>query len=308
MIVGSLPHLLDSAVSRIGELDGRFLGVALVLQLATLALKAAAWRNVLAAAHPGTRVPLHRITCAYVTGAALNAFAPARGGDVAKVVLARAQITGATLPAVAGSLAAVAALDGLIGFTLVATLWATGVAPAVPTPSVPTDPMVVAAVAVGVLVLGVVARRHGGSLARRLFAGVLQGFAVLRSPRRYLLTVVPLQLTGWACRIAVVWLVLSAFRIDAGIATAALVVTLNGVSTAVPVPGGAGTQQVLASFALSGITSAAAAVSFSLGLQAGITAVNTTIGILGAMLLFGTVKPHVALRAARASLGRDRPL
>lgn len=304
MIVASLPHLVDAAMTRIGQLDGRFLAAALVLQLATLALKAAAWRNVLAAAYPGRSVPLHRITCAYVTGAALNAFTPVRGGDVAKVVLARAQIVGASIPAVAGALAAVSALDALIGFGLVTSLWAAGVAPAVPAPSLPSDPLVVAAASTGALVAGLVLRRFGRGLVRRLLRGVLQGFAVLRSPRRYLLTVVPFQVAGWVCRIAVVALVLAAFRIEAGIATAALIVTLNGVSTAVPVPGGAGTQQVLASFALRGITSAAGAVSFSLGLQAGITVVNTTIGILGAMLLFRTVKPHVALRAARASSRR----
>ena len=85
-------------MTRIGELDGRFLCAALVLQLWTLVLKAAAWRERPRAAHPGSASPLHRITCAYVTGAALNAFTPARGGDVAKVVLARAQIAGRRCP------------------------------------------------------------------------------------------------------------------------------------------------------------------------------------------------------------------
>lgn len=306
MIVASLSHLLDATMTRIGGLDGRFLGPALALQLGTLALKGLAWRNVLAVAHPERRVPVVRVVCAYVTGAALNAFAPARGGDAAKVVLARAQIPGSTVPTVAGSLAAMAVLDGLIGFALVTTLWATGVAPTVPVPSVPHGRPVLLGLVVVALLVCVLVRRRGLGGIRRLAAGLARGFAVVRVPRRYALTVLPLQLSAWACRVAVVALVLAAFRIDAGLPTAALIVTLTGVSTAVPVPGGAGTQQVLATYALQGITSAAGAVSFSLGLQAGITAVNTAIGIAGAMLLFGTVRPHVAVRTARATVARRR--
>mgnify|MGYP000913166184 CR=1 FL=1 len=41
-----------------------------------------------------------------------------------------------------------------------------------------------------------------------------------------------------------------------------------------------------------------------LGLQAGVTAVNTAIGLIGAMLLFSTIRPHHALRTARAAARR----
>lgn len=286
-----------AAVDRIATLDARFLLPALALQLGTLVLKSVAWRNVLAAAHPSTHVPLFRIGCAYVAGAALNAFTPARGGDAVKVVLARAQIERSTLASVTGSLAAVSALDGAIGLALVVGLWAGGVVPAVPAPSLPHGTVVLvlaAAVAVSLVVFGLRFR----AVALRLVRGLAQGFAVFRSPGRYAATVLPFQLAGWACRIGVVLLVLAAFRIPAGLDTAALIVTLSGVSTAVPIPGGGGAQQVLAAFALQGVTTVAGAVSFSLGLQMGVTAVNTTIGIVGAMLLFGTLRPDVAIQAA----------
>ena len=76
------------------------------------------------------------------------------------------------------------------------------------------------------------------------------GLRIVRQPGRYACTVLPFQIVAWACRIGVVWLVLAAFGIRTSLATAALVVVLNGASTFVPVPGGAGTQQVLATFAL----------------------------------------------------------
>jgi hypothetical protein len=119
------------------------------------------------------------------------------------------------------------------------------------------------------------------------------------SPWLYLRTVLPFQLAAWACRIGVVYFVMEAGRIEAGVATAVLVVVLNGAATAVPVPGGAGSQQVLATYALQGVVSAAAAVSFSLSMQVGVTAVNTAVGLAAVMLLFRTLRPVAALRAAR---------
>jgi hypothetical protein len=107
-----------------------------------------------------------------------------------------------------------------------------------------------------------------------------------------------------ACRIGVVYFVLQAFRIEAGLETALLVVVLNGLSTAVPVPGGAGSQQILATYALQGVISTAAAVSFSVSMQVGVTAVNAAVGLAATMLLFRTMRPIAAARSARARLAR----
>ena len=63
-------------------------------------------------------------------------------------------------------------------------------------------------------------------------------------------------------------------------------------------PGGAGTQQVLLTLALQQTASAAAVVSFSVGMQAGITAVNALLGLAAAMAVCRTVRPVAAVRAA----------
>jgi hypothetical protein len=71
---------------------------------------------------------------------------------------------------------------------------------------------------------------------------------------------------------------LAAFGLDASPLAAAMVMILCGVSTLVPLtPGGAGTQQVMLAYALSQTATAAAVVSFSVGMQAGITAVNAAL-------------------------------
>ena len=291
---------MAAAAERVHELDGRFLALALALQLATLAFRALAWRNVLAAAYPRLQIPVFSIGCAYAAGVALNAFLPARGGEGAKVAFARAQIPGSSVPTIAASLSVVLLLDAILGASLVLVLWATGVLPALPSvPAVGVVPVAVAIVVIVAIALGLLARRFAAAF-RRLLSSAARGFAVLRSPWRYIRTVLPFQLAAWACRIGVVYFVLEAFRIEAGLATAVLVVVLNGASTAVPVPGGAGSQQVLATYALQGVISTAAALSFSLSMQVGVTVVNTAVGLAAAMLLFRTLRPIAAVRAAGA--------
>ena len=299
-VIASFVEAVESASDRFGQLDGRYLLPALVLQLLTLVFRALAWRGVLVAAYPGRRIPVMSVGAAYAAGVAMNAFTPARGGELAKVLIARTRIPGSTVPTLAASLTVVLAADAVIGGLLVCTLWGTGVLPALPAPPGlgALEIIVAAVVAVGAALA--IAYRLKPDPVRRLAARAAQGFSVVRRPGLYLCTVAPFQLAAWCCRIGVVFLVLGAFGIQASLATAALVVVLNGASTLVPVPGGAGTQQVLATYALQGAVSAATAVSFSLGMQVGVTAVNTTVGLVAMMLLFRTVRPVGAVRSARA--------
>ncbi len=304
--LAGLMTAVNAAVDGIGGLDGRFLVPALALQLLAFAFRALAWRGVLGAAYPDRRIPVFSVACAYASGVALNAFLPGRGGEVAKVALVRAQIPGSAVPTIAASLTVVLALDACIGISLVGIFWTAGVLPelpAIPAPDLKGGFVLTAMVAGAAVLVAGACTRHFAAMLRRVFASALQGLSVLRSPSRYAITVLPFQLGAWACRIGVVFLVLHAFRIDAGLETATLVVVLAGASTAVPVPGGAGSQQLLAAYALQGVASTAGAVSFSLGMQVGITVLNTAIGLTAAMIMFRTLRPVSALREIRARVG-----
>ena len=69
------------------------------------------------------------------------------------------------------------------------------------------------------------------------------------------------------------------------------------MSTLVPAtPGGAGTQQLLIVVALQQVASATSALSFSIGMQVGVTVVNTLVGLAAITLVFGTLRP-AAIRA-----------
>ena len=72
------------------------LAIGLGFHLARLWCRALAWRNILAAAYPRVEIKRLPIFGAYVAGVGLNSVAPARAGDVLKLVLVHTRIEGST--------------------------------------------------------------------------------------------------------------------------------------------------------------------------------------------------------------------
>jgi uncharacterized membrane protein YbhN (UPF0104 family) len=139
-----------------------------------------------------------------------------------------------------------------------------------------------------VLVVGIAVAAASPRLRRNL----RQGVAILGTPRLYLRRVVPFQAAAWVCRLGVVFAMLSAFGMSATVPIAGLVVVASGISTLVPAtPGGVGTQQLLIVVALQHVASAGSALSFSIGMQVGVTVVNTLIGLAALLVVFGTLRP-----------------
>jgi uncharacterized membrane protein YbhN (UPF0104 family) len=297
--------LFAAVVQRFGQVDVRLAALALCFHLANHVLRSMAWRNVLAAAYPDRRVRLLDVGAAYALGVALNAVLPGRGGDAAKVLLLRTRVSGSNVPTIAATMSVIVLFDMVAATLLMLAVCLTGAVPFAPSLPSPSAAMVlagfltvVAAVAVGLAAPSVASR------LRALRSRVAQGGAILKTPRRYR-RVVLLQAGAWACRIAVVFFLLAAFGLPASVPTAGLVMVVAGLSTLVPLtPGGAGTQQVMLAYALHQTVAAAAAVSFSLGMQAGITTVNALLGVAAAMVAFRTLRP---LAAARSGLSLLRP-
>jgi uncharacterized membrane protein YbhN (UPF0104 family) len=280
------------------SLDGRFRLGALVLQVSNLALRSFAWRNVLAAAYPEQRVSYLSVAGSYVAGVALNTFTPGRAGELAKVMLVRTRIAGSAVPTIAAALSVVLVFDAIVGGALVAALWAGGSAPGLTGPGAPVLLTVSALAAFVALGLAFAARYS--SRARQLLVRAWTGVEIVRSPSRYLRSVALVQLGAWLCRIGVVMLVLAAFGIAPTPSSAVLVLVAGGISTAVPIPGGGGAQQLLVAYALHSTVSVSQAISFSVGMQAGVAVVNTLVGITALMLMFRTLTPAAAVRSARA--------
>ena len=277
--------------------------LALALHVCHHVLRSLAWRNVLRAAMPQAHISLMTVGACYASGVALNAVAPARGGDAAKIALLRARLPGSSVVTIASSMSVVLVFDSLMAATLIVAVWLLGLVPHAPTLAVPGAVPLWTAAAGPVVAAGavIVARRMRPRLAR-LWADLRRGGAILRTPRRYLRDVALVQGFAWACRLGVVVCLLAAFDLPASLSVGALVLVFAGLSSLVPLtPGGAGGQQVLVVFALQGVATAAGALSFSLGMQIGITVVNGALGVLAAMFLVRTLSPWAAIRRCKAS-------
>ena len=285
----------EGVAARFSDVDPRLLSAALVLHLTNHGLRSLAWRNVLAAAYPATRVPVLGVASAYAVGVALNAVVPGRGGDAAKVALVRVRIPGSSVPTIASTMSVVVLFDLAAATALLLGIAATGAIPF--SPRLGHLPIVAAGATAALLLLAIAGRRLRPAL-QRLWAQARQGGAILRAPARYARRVAAPQAGAWACRIAVIYLLMAAFGLPASVSDAAVVMVLCGASTLVPLtPGGAGTQQVMLAFALSEAATAAAVLSFSIGMQAGITAVNALLGVIAGMVAFRTLHPFAAIRA-----------
>jgi uncharacterized membrane protein YbhN (UPF0104 family) len=283
---------LGSVSDRIAALDARWILVALAFHLGNLTCRAIAWRGILGAAYPGARIRLLDVGAAYAAGVAANAYLPARGGEALKIALVRLRVPGSTVAGVGASSGVVLVFDALVGASLLGTAWALGLVPAVPHPS-----PVVLGVAGAVLVAAAILL----ALLPRVRANVRQGASILAQPGLYLRRVLPYQAVAWVCRLGTAFAMLSAFGVTATVPIAGLVVVASGVSTLVPAtPGGAGTQQLLIVVVLQQVATAASALSFSVGMQVGVTVVNTLVGLAALALLFGTLRPA----AVRAGLRR----
>ena len=184
------------------------LALAVAFGVSNLLLRSTAWRNILAAAHPGIRVRWRSITGAYLAGAGVNAVVPARGGDVTKIYLAHRSIPGSAYTTVTSSLIAETLIDLVIGPALLIAAYSSGRLPHLPDighlPAFEWSffgdhsrvfVLILAAILIAAGVFFTYIEHHVSSF----WARIADGVAILRTPKRYFTQVVSLQLVGWAC-------------------------------------------------------------------------------------------------------------
>jgi uncharacterized membrane protein YbhN (UPF0104 family) len=138
-------------------------------------------------------------------------------------------------------------------------------------------------------------------LARRVEAfwdRVKQGAVVLTDPRRYLSTVASWQAGGWLLRFVSYWFFLEAFHIGGSFQNVMLVMSVQTVSTILPLtPGGAGAQQALLVATLVG-PGPIAVLTYSVGQQIAIAAWTALLGALALVFVFRTTDWRRLLRSA----------
>jgi uncharacterized protein (TIRG00374 family) len=261
--------------------------VAIALNLASVVVRALAWRTVinqaLAEPHPGNLL----VFSAFSVGLFANAVLPGRIGELARVaVLTR------KLPRRRGTWA-----------TLVGTVFAHRVFDLVPvvllilyvvrTAKIPawaiTSLLVFVGVGAALFTFAFASARRpnhsvldGVGAARRIVAMAQQGLGVMRSPLGATFAIL-LQVAGWVCQLFAVWAAMRAFHIHAPIPAAAVVLLLMNVATVFPLwPGNVWLVQVAIATPLAASYGVAYAhgVAYGFGLQAIEASVGIGVGLM----------------------------
>lgn len=276
------------------------LGIALVLHLLRLTVRTFAWRSILRASFPGERMPRRTVFGAYVAGVGVNSILPARGGDVLKALLVKRRVPASSYPTIAATLIVETLFDAVVGLAFLVWALQLGVLPGVgaldklpsidwrwPAQHPQAFGIIASSVAVGAVLLGIRLARHVREFRHR----VAQGFAIMRTPWRYLREVVLWQALSWVLRVLSILWFLEAFGLNRRLHDAFLVQVVQSLSTLLPfTPGGAGTQQGFLVYVFRGNASTTSVLSFSVGMNIALTALNVVVGFAAIALMLKTLR------------------
>jgi uncharacterized membrane protein YbhN (UPF0104 family) len=315
--VGRFLHDAGVFFGHLAAVDFGALGIALTFHALRVIVRTRAWRNILAAAFPETRVLWRYVLGSYLGGVGLNAITPARSGDVLKLFLVKRRIEGSTYPTLGATLVVETLFDAVVGIALL--LWAIslGVLPSIHRlPNLPNIDFRWAfehpvALEIGALVVGitigvllVVATRR----VRAFWQRVRQGFAILQDRGEYLRGVVSWQALSWLFRFATIFFMLRAFHLPATVHDALLVQVAQSLSTVLPItPGGAGTEQGLLLYLFRGKAARSSLLSFSVGMHIAIVVANVALGLIAIALMTRSLRFRRLREDAAADAAKSAP-
>jgi uncharacterized membrane protein YbhN (UPF0104 family) len=291
-------HAVHVFFDQLAAVHWSLLALAVLCHLCKVASVSRAWRNVVAAAYPESRVRWRTMYGGYLIGVGINAVIPARAGDALKLVVVKRRVEGATYPTLASTLVLLNLFDFVVATSLL--LWAsqTGLLPNLHIVqrlqafdidwlfSNPQATLVVLAVLlVAGLVLGIWAWRKVVEFKEH----VALGFAAFADRDYYLRHVAPWQAADWTLRVATIYFFLRAFSMPATARNALLVQVTQGLSTVFPFsPSGIGTAQALIVYVFRGIASRTETLAFSVGMQITLIVVNVLLGFAAMAIMLKT--------------------
>ena len=274
------------------------------------------WFNILRAAYPhADRLRARDVAGAYLAGSGLNSVVPARGGDFLKLFMVHRRMPESRYSTLIASFVPETLFDSLCGVALVIWALAHGF---IPVPVTRTDlpevdvsfvmvHPVLSAIVAGIVASAVVILvRWIRPRARGLGARLRQGFAVLRSPRQYLLGVASWQALSRLIRLGGLACFMAAFGLPVTLNTAVLVMASQGAGRIIPIaPVSAGLRIAMLTYGFVEITNTAVNVasitSFWFVVGAAHLIASIMIAIVVIAVTFRTVSVRHALVFARAA-------
>jgi uncharacterized membrane protein YbhN (UPF0104 family) len=299
-MIHSILHAIGVFFDHLATVEWKWIGLAVAGHIGKLIVVSRAWRNIVKAAYPRSRVRWPQMFGAYVAGTGVNAVIPARGGDAVKLYLAKRRVDGATYTTLVATVLLQTMFDMAVATCFI--LWAVtqGALPGIDVlphlPSLdygwafrhPTAGLIlfVALLLFGGLLLVWIAERIEDFRER-----VAQGFSAFRDRGYYVSRVVSFQVADWSLRLAVVYCFLHAFGVPATLRNALLVQVSQSLATVLPFsPGGIGTEQAFLVYLFRNVTSHSQALSFSVGVRVTLTIVNAALGFAAILVMMRTLR------------------
>ena len=291
----------------LGDLAWGSLAIAIGFHILRLCAVSRAWRNIIQAAYPNTKVPGRSILGAVFAGVGVNAIIPARSGDAVRVVLAKRRVEGSSYATIASTVILLSAFDFVMAASLVTWAAVTGQLPEVLGPSFdfgwafhnPTTFLKIVGVILIVLLVALLwFAEQIGDFRDRL----TQGFAILHDRPAYLRRVALWQATDWVLRVVAILFFLRAFGLPATIHNALLVQVSAGLASLLPIsPSGIGTEQAFLLYLLRDQASRASLLAFSVGMRITLILVNLALGFGTLLIWFRSTdwRTHVTQESTR---------
>jgi uncharacterized membrane protein YbhN (UPF0104 family) len=300
---------VDAFLDQLTSVDPLPLFLAVLAQLAKLSCTSMAWRNVLAAAYPGERVPRRSILGAYLAGVGVNAIVPLRAGDAVRVVLAHRAVRNSTYTTVVSSSFVLSIFDIAAASSVLA--WAALTQDALPgigdLPRLPSfefswilqHPLALDLAVAGIVVVAALVGIWIHAHVLDFWARVKQAFTVVQRPARYLRTVALWQAGDWLLRLVAIWFLLDAFDIPQSVENVLLVQVSASIATLIPLtPGGIGTEQAFLLYVFRGTVASSKLLAFSVGLKLVTVGTNVIAGFTAIALTLRTLRYKRALDPA----------
>ncbi len=252
-----------------------------------------AWRSVLAAAYPDKKILQKEISAGYAGGVALNSVLPGQAGTVTYLGLFRASIPGSSVATITAGAAVQAIFWSIVGGLIYLLLFLSrpdafksklgGI-----TDFIGDHPVISLAIAVGTVVVIVIALGVIRARLKRQWDQLGQGAAILRTPRRYLARVVSFQALSYGCRIGVNVTFMHAYGIPVTARNLFIIIAAASIAAVVSVaPGGIGATTTVLLIALSGQASQSTITAYSVGQQAACMLANIVLGGVLMAKVFG---------------------
>jgi uncharacterized membrane protein YbhN (UPF0104 family) len=263
-----------------------WVAVAVLVNLASVVVRSSAWKIVVDQSVPPPHPSNRTVFSAYCVGLLGNAALPGRVGEVARVIVLtrRMRRRPGTWATVVGTVFAHRLFDIVAAIALVVYVLYAARLPEWAVPAL----AIVLGVGIGALIAGVLLSRHRGHRPleelgplRRLLRLARAGLEVLKRPGPAV-GALAFQLLGWGFQLLAVWATFQAFRIDAPLSAAALVLVLMNLATIVPLwPGNFGLVQAAVALPLLSYGVAYPhGFAFGIGLQAIEASVGVGLGLI----------------------------